>query len=171
MIRKGATIFRLGDGNTNLTLLEMMADFKPITLRAQREMVDQGKEASQTEASLVTAADLEAEKRKHEEALEAIRRDLEAKAQEQKLADEREKERLKREQLEHARRMEEQRQYQERILQEERRRQERERQQQLETAWLAEIERDSYRRMHRRMWAADSVELEGFLRRLLGSPY
>lgn len=57
MIQKGAAIFRLGDLNTNLVLLEMMADFKPVTLRAQREMVDQGKAASQTGASLVTAAD------------------------------------------------------------------------------------------------------------------
>jgi Skp family chaperone for outer membrane proteins len=172
MIRKGATTFQLGNRNTNLALLEMMADFKPVTLLAQREMVDQGKAASQTGASRVTAADLEAEKRKHKEALEAMRRDLEAKAQEQKLADEREKERLKREQEEHARRMEEQRQYQERMLQEERQRQEEKRQRLLELKRQLAQDIEYERAFDREIQAACDAELQrqrGSFRHLLRS--
>ena len=113
MLDQGWRGVRLGNRAENLKILEIMAENKPVTLRAQDEMANQGKTASQTEAGRVTTADLQAEKEKYKKLKGDLRIEMETKSREQELADQRERERLKQEADKHTKRMEEERKRQE----------------------------------------------------------
>jgi len=109
MIAKGSKVTHLGDRHQNSQVLEMMSTYKPVILHAQDEMVNQGKNVARTGAAQVTAADIEAEKKKHRELKQKMQRDMEEKARKQEEAHRHEMERLKRETEERTRRMEEER--------------------------------------------------------------
>ncbi|KAH8800295.1 P-loop containing nucleoside triphosphate hydrolase protein [Xylogone sp. PMI_703] len=104
MLQKGAQMVRLQrDRRSGLELLEQISTNKKVTLQVQNEMVNQGKDASDTEALMAERQELERVRKEQEAEIEAERRRMEVeqerarKEQEEKLRQEQENLRTQRE--------------------------------------------------------------------------
>lgn len=130
MIKKGATCVRLQGREQNLLLLDQVSNLQTVVLQCQKEMVDQGLSSEHTEAAKITVVDtaaIEAEKKKHEAEMRAIRERAERQAAEQRKAQEKEKRRVEAELARQKQQAEQQRLREQRAYEAEVERQRRER--------------------------------------------